>query len=313
MLSDNAATAAIEAGRISANQILAFRKRELRKRAGAISAAGGIARSLSAQDVAPERLQRVGPNPIATLVAEGDSWFDYPMHDVLRYLEDGHGYEVESVAHMGDSVEQMAYSTGQLEEFARRLEKVLRRGVVPLAILLSGGGNDFAGSQFGMLLNHSQSPIAGLNGPILEGVVHQRLKTAYVTILSAVSELSFGMLGVAIPIVIHGYDYPYPDGRGFAGGWSFLPGPWLEPGFRQKGFTDLAARRALIVDLIDGFNEMLRDITELPAFRHVRYVDLRGTLCSKSYRSDWANELHPTAKGFQQITNRLADVLATLS
>lgn len=67
------------------------------------------------------------------------------------------------------------------------------------------------------------------------------------------------------------------------------------------------------MELIDGFNVMLQDITELPAFRHVRYVDLRGTLCSKNYRSDWANELHPTAKGFQQITNRLADVLATLS
>lgn len=208
MLSDHAAAAAIEAGRIGADQVLAFRKRELRNRAGAISAAGGTTRSLSAQDLAPERLQPVGPDPIATLVAEGDSWFDYPMHDVLRYLEDGHGYDVESVAHMGDSVEQMAYSTGQLEEFARRLEKILRRGVVPLAVLLSGGGNDFAGTEFGMLLNHSQSPIAGLSGPILEGVIHERLKTAYVTILSAVSQLSTGILGLQFPLSFMGMTIP---------------------------------------------------------------------------------------------------------
>ena len=48
------------------------------------------------------------------LVAEGDSWFDYPWQDVLRMLEDRHGYDVESVAHKGDRIEDMAYSGGQL-------------------------------------------------------------------------------------------------------------------------------------------------------------------------------------------------------
>ena len=36
-----------------------------------------------------------------TLMAEGDSWFDYPWKDVLSCLEDEHGYDVESVAHKG--------------------------------------------------------------------------------------------------------------------------------------------------------------------------------------------------------------------
>ena len=61
-------------------------------------------------------------------------------------LEDEHGFDVESVAHKGDRVEDMAFSPGQLDEFSRRLEKVLRGGVVPRAILLSGGGNDLAGT-----------------------------------------------------------------------------------------------------------------------------------------------------------------------
>ena len=43
------------------------------------------------------------------LVSEGDSWFDYPLHDVLKELEDNHGYDVESVAHRDDPIEEMAY------------------------------------------------------------------------------------------------------------------------------------------------------------------------------------------------------------
>ena len=116
------------------------------------------------------------------LVAEGDSWFDYPLHDILSMLEDEHGYDVESVAHKGDRVEEMAYADGQLVEFSRRIEKLLRNRKVPKAILLSGGGNDIAGDEFGMLLNHAVSPIPGLNESIVAGVIDQRIRTAYNTI-----------------------------------------------------------------------------------------------------------------------------------
>ena len=47
------------------------------------------------------RLPRRAPIEMQTagvLVAEGDSWFDYPFTDVLSELEDRHGYDVESVA-----------------------------------------------------------------------------------------------------------------------------------------------------------------------------------------------------------------------
>lgn len=49
-----------------------------------------------------------------TLMAEGDSWFDYPWKNVLSCLEDKHGYDVESMAHKGDHVEHMAYDGGNL-------------------------------------------------------------------------------------------------------------------------------------------------------------------------------------------------------
>src|SRR5690606_37600802 len=67
--------------------------------------------------------------------------------DVLSLLEDRHGYEVHSVAHKGDRVEDMAYSSGQLTKLVRALEKLIARGTPPKAVLLSGGGNDVAGDE----------------------------------------------------------------------------------------------------------------------------------------------------------------------
>src|ERR1700749_2820204 len=48
------------------------------------------------------------------LLALGDSWFDYPVHDVLTKLDDEHGYDIESAAHAGDPIENMAYDGGQI-------------------------------------------------------------------------------------------------------------------------------------------------------------------------------------------------------
>lgn len=95
-------------------------------------------------------------------------------------LEDSYGYDLESAAHRGDTVEDMAYSDGQLDDFSRRIEKVLRTHVEPRAFLLSGGGNDVAGDQFASLLNHALSGLPDLNDPIVTGVIDQRGRDAYV-------------------------------------------------------------------------------------------------------------------------------------
>lgn len=247
------------------------------------------------------------------LVAEGDSWFDYPLNDVLSCLEDEHGYDVESVAHKGDRVENMAYAEGQLTDLARLIEKLIRQGITPKAILLSGGGNDIAGDEFGMLLNHKRSAISGLNDKIFEGVM-DRISHAYVTIIWSVMQLCKERLGREIPILVHGYDYPIPDGRGFMGGWGPLPGPWLEPGFREKGFEVLAERIQIMTSLIDTFNLTLQNLAGLQQFAgNVTYVDLRGTLKNgATYKKDWANELHPTGDGFSMVTKKFASVLSKL-
>jgi hypothetical protein len=309
-------TAATGRAAASGERAAASARREraaaLRRRAAAIEAAPVRARA-RAVPIEPRYIRAAGPKGIATLVAEGDSWFDYLWYDVLNMLESEHGYDVESVARAGAVVEDMAYGVAQLARFKQVLEKMVRRQEIPKAVLLSGGGNDVAGQQFFMLLEHAASAQPGLNEDVLRGVVDVRIRNAYVALLTAVTELSVATTGHTIPIVVHGYDRPVPDGRGFGAGWPLpgLPGPWLKPGFERKGFSSQKANTATVGVLIDRFNAMVKRVALDARFPHVRFVDLRGTLSNgPNYQEWWANELHPTKEGFRAVAARFADAIA---
>jgi lysophospholipase L1-like esterase len=270
-------------------------------------------RSLALQTLA-QRPQRRALHraPRVPLLAEGDSWFDYPFHDVLSCLEDEHGFEVTAVAHRGDTVESMAYSDGQLNDLVRTLDKMLRRGERPRAILLSGGGNDVAGDEFAQLLNHSRSPRRGLQADIVKGVVDERIRDSFVAMVAALTAICEERLQQRIPIVMHGYAYAVPDGRGFLGGFWFLPGPWLRPGFEQKGYTDARENQTIVDTLIDRLNAMQQQLAGSPGLEHLHHVDLRPVLPRDDYREWWANELHPTKAGFRRVAQAIATRIAGL-
>ncbi len=270
-----------------------------------------------------ERAQIAAASTLQTagyLLAVGDSWFDYPIHDVLTKLEDNYAYNIESAAHKGDPIEAMVSHVGQMDKFARLMDKVVAMGATPKAILVSGGGDDIAGNEFGMLLNNIDSPIAGWNEQVVAGVIDTRIATAYRTMFALLNAVSQKGLGRTFPILVHGYDHPVPDGRGFAGGWGPLPGPWLKPGFDEKLFTDLTTTTSMIAALIDRFNTMLQRLIKEPGFENVTYIDLRGTLSNGSdYKKFWANELHPTGggllggkDGFGAVAAKFQEVLLEL-
>jgi lysophospholipase L1-like esterase len=287
--------AAVRRGREQARLVVEERRRRARRRRGLVL----------------EALERPG-----LVVAEGDSWFDYPFFDILEELEDGFHYEVESVAHKGDTAEEMAYDPSQLAGLARKLEKLSRQGRTPRAILLSGGGNDIAGRELAFLLNHKLSGLPPVSAGILSGLVDERLRAALVSLASAATELCRTSFGRTVPIVIHGYDYPVPDGRGYMGGFWILPGPWLEPGFRQKGYEELQERVDVMVTLIDHFNALLEGMAGGPGLGHLGYIDLRGVLSNelqgKRYKKWWGDELHPTERGFTEIARRFDQAIRQL-
>lgn len=305
-----------------ADKIIAQRKRSIARRKKALKAhrSSLIEQSLAAGQ---EYLGEIGAvDTKGYLIAAGDSWFDYPgelfsRDDVLELLEET-GYDVESTAHAGDPIETIAYGANtQLCKLATCFEKVNKQNAIPKAILLSGGGDDIAGTEFGMLVNDAKSPIAGWNNEVVDGVINQRIRTSYVIMLNIVDRLSQQYAGRTLPILIHGYDYAVPDGRGFAGGWGPLPGPWLQPGFNEKQFKDLKTMTSMIQDLIDRFNTMLQKLAQEPAYKgHVHYVNLRktlpNTLPGRAYTKWWANELHPAPIGFRAVTKKFIEVLETL-
>jgi len=257
------------------------------------------------------------------LLAVGDSWFDYPIHDVLTKLDDNYGYNIESSAHKGDPIEAMISRVGQLDKLGRCVDKIASLGAVPKAVLVSGGGDDIAGAEFGMLINNIDLlPIPGWNDQVIAGVIDTRIAAAYRLMFHSINALCQARFNRTFPILVHGYDYPVPDGRGFLGGWGPLPGPWLKPGFDEKLFSDLTATTQMMVQLIDRFNVMLANLAQEPGIGDVRYINLRGTLsnATANYKDFWANELHPTgggligggADGFGAVAAKFQAVLATL-
>jgi len=245
------------------------------------------------------------PGPQGLLVAEGDSWFDHPGGDLLSALEDL-GFDVEANAHSGDTLEDMSFNPRQLGDLNRLLNRVKLGGRTPRAVLLCGGGSDIAGEEFGVLVNHAASGLPALNTAVVDGVVDGRLKVALSHWIGAVDAVARGVFGLPLKIVIHGYDYPVPDGRGA----TFAPlrpkGSCLRPGFWLKGHTNLQRNRGVIRDLINRLNEMQISLVEELELPNLVHVDLRNTLSSVLYENDWDSELQPTEAGFRSLARKIA-------
>ncbi|HEX8153462.1 MAG TPA: SGNH/GDSL hydrolase family protein [Thermoanaerobaculia bacterium] len=305
---DTKLTRAAEA---EAKEVLERRAKALRARTRALKETPAVRSLAVAPEIAPPTTAHALLAVAAAaspskgwLIAEGDSWFDYPGSDLLDWLEQA-GYNVESVARAGDRAEMMAFGRGQLEKFAAAVEKVIGRGQTPKAILLSAGGNDIAGNEFGFLINHAGSPKEGFNDSIVRGVIDERIADAYLHIIRKITALCEMMLGRAVPIILHGYGEVVPDGDGVLGGFGPLPGPWLRPGFIEKGFGDLATNTKSMKVLMKRFNDML--VSVAAQFKHVKYVDLRKVLPAD--KKLWANELHPKEAGFKLAAQELEKAL----
>jgi hypothetical protein len=253
------------------------------------------------------------------LLAEGDSWFDYPLgRDVLDYLNNYFKHPVTKLAKAGSTLNELVYGPDELfksdpKQGKTRLTKVIeqvRRKEFD-AFLFSGGGNDIAGPEFFSFVNHAASELPNPNQSVLDGVVNGTFRKAYQDMIEVLKTES-DHLGIKLPIFVHGYDYPWPDGRGAVA--LGIVGPWFEGTFRKKGFPinsadDLPKRRAIVARFIDEMNHML-DGLQAQYAGLVYKVDLLGTLPNQS---DWANELHPTNPGFATIAlkfnNRLYEVI----
>lgn len=243
------------------------------------------------------------PPHLVTIVAEGDSWFDYPFNDVVDCLDD-RGYDIHSVARMGHLIEDMAHA--QLPEL---VAKIMKRK--PRFLLLSGGGNDIAGPELAMLVNHRESHLAKsgerLRPPVVQYVFHNVFRDAYRRIIETSLDAAKKAGVERLDILGHGYSPPFADGR--PAYWFF--GPWLKPPLEKRGYTKEVERNTLMAELIGEFNAMVENLADdYPGQFH--YLNLQPMLPRKA---DWANELHPSQSRFVDVarvfSDRMQEILST--
>lgn len=254
------------------------------------------------------------------LLAQGDSWFDYPPGtDLIDCLHSSHGHTITNIAVAGSTLNDEAYGPVPRELFglplgplqsddpSRIVELVSHiQKLKPQALLLSAGGNDIAGDEFFSFVNNSKSSLPSINQQVLDGVVNGTFQNAYeyliTTALAAAKDA-----GITMPVFTHGYDYPWPDGRGVISFLGWKVGPWFDPTFNQKNYpynnspANLQVRHDITAKFIDSLNTMLEGFAQKYSGQ-VFHVELTGTLQSDA---DWANELHPGNAGFSALADKI--------
>lgn len=223
------------------------------------------------------------------LVAEGDSWFDFPVPTRVDLLDalDKLGRRTVSIAYRGDTLENMVYGTEGVDgrpggsDLARLV--TLIRETDPPAVLLSAGGNDVAGSEFRAFLNHKSSGRPALRERFLKEYIHEYVRDAYRKVVGEI-----GRVAPRAKIVVHGYANARPSGLGVGRlfGWN-LVGPWLKPALDATGYG-FAEGAMLVRRVIGEFNDMLAGLARED--RRIVYVDLRPHVGEAI--ADWSDELH---------------------
>lgn len=245
----------------------------------------------------------VAPITPLVMLANGDSWFDYPLNgngislsdtDVIAQLESMGNVNptIQNVAHFGDATtEELSWPKQQrmidsLQDPANWLNGK------PDAILFSGGGNDIAGNQFCIFLDYANSGGPGLDANRFQGVLDM-VQASYQDLF-----LFRDRNAPNVPIFGHCYDFPIPNGAHPA-----CAGPWLQPSLTFAGWN-VAQGTQILHDALAAFKAMLLGLAANAANNFI-LVDTQGTLSA----SDWANELHPLPEGFKKIAGKFVDVL----
>jgi hypothetical protein len=229
------------------------------------------------------------------VLAIGDSWFHYPFNNLITPLHSALRQPV--IFALGESGAR-ADELGSGYWLAR-FERMLHDYPGIRLVCISAGGNDFAGlgDLDAHILRADCSAAQDVdscyrpNGPeqVFDGV-----DVAYRALLGAVARAN-----PALPVLLH-YDYAIPDGRTIAAIPCWLKLPMDNCRVPPSADPRTGLRRDIVRDLIDRFTLHLDGLVDAAAAEPLARPELvwsAGTLTDR----EWANELHPTPRGFDRL------------
>jgi hypothetical protein len=240
--------------------------------------------------------------PPLRILAEGDSWFDYPVPafggSIVPRLATRLGVPIHNLAQAGDEVRYML-GVEQRQRLAEELQRMTNLGTPYDVLLFSGGGNDIVGDPLCLWIK-TWDP----NFPPAQHVQAARFQAALDLVRAAYEDL-VAIRGATSPgtrILLHAYDFAIPDGRKVC-----FFGPWLKPSFDLRGFPTISDGAGAVVKMLEGFRDTLAALAA--AHPNVTLVGTQGTL---NGTADWHNELHPSKGGFDAIVEVFRAQLAVL-
>ena len=225
----------------------------------------------------------------ADILALGDSWFWYPANNLLNPIFRWLSPARPILALGANGAEAQEYTHPYyLKEFVRCLKTYTNIR----AVLLSGGGNDIAGlDDFGAVLKPDCTGISDPAQCFRTGQPAKLMKS----VADAYDELTAQVKKhrPEAKIFVHQYDYAMPTGKGFLG-----MGQWLKlPMDAAKVKTSI--QQDVVNLLIDALGKRLEAL-ESSANGRVVFLRTVGTLNPEQ----WANELHPTPRGFNKMATK---------
>lgn len=279
------------------------------------------------------------------ILAEGDSWFNYPilLTDVIDRIGMDPDLAVYSIASGGDWLLNMLSAQDYVEELS-----ILH----PDVFLISAGGNDLVGSrrlatilepgaqcaEFGknewaqQLLERKDYTLKiPLEKDRFDKGCSYLSKDFFALLMFFHLQYYFLMSGILegrgsgskfpnIRIITQGYDYAIPS---YKKKWGINPlkwyrpiirsflghGSWLKTPMQLRGITNEAAQKDIVYSMIYLFNEMMIEMGGLfnrrCGDRRVCHIDSRTLLTE----DDWTDELHPTPAKFMEIGSVFVDCI----
>ena len=184
--------------------------------------------------------------------AEGDSWFDYPVPipffggGIIPRLEKLLGVPVLSLAKAGDEVRFML-GVEERKLIIKQFTKGCPAGGPWDAMLFSGGGNDIVDNPMALWVKDFDPAI-----PIGDHIHPQRFATALAMVQAGYEDLIElrDQLSPTTKLILHGYDFAIPDGRGICN-----LGPWLKPTFDLRRFPNQAGGTSVVKAMLERFAE----------------------------------------------------------